>query len=212
MTDDGVQIHQFGDARIRTTTPNGTPVEVLMRAEGYPFDGAISLAVSSDDEIEISVRIPAWATAGATVQHGDRDVEIVDGYARVRSRFDTSVPIEVHLPMAPRFVYPDPSIDALRDTVAIERGPLVLCAESPDLPPGVALDAIRVTGSRPIAATGRGAEAWFTISHRSFADWPYTASPVSATDDRRARLTLHPYFSWANRGPSTMRVFIPLSH
>jgi DUF1680 family protein len=88
---------------------------------------------------------------------------------------------------------------------------LVLCAESTDLPADVALDAIRVSDSQPATATDRGAEAWFSISSRSRADWPYTHSPVTVSDERRTRLALHPYFAWANRGPSTMRVFIPVS-
>jgi DUF1680 family protein len=210
-TADGVQIHQFGEGAIRTSTGNGTGVEVLMRAAGYPFEGAISLDVTSDDEVEISIRIPVWAATDATVRFGDSDVPVSEGYARVRARFDGSQPIRVELPMAPRFVYPDPSIDALRGTVAIERGPLVLCAESTDLPADVALDAIRVSDSQPATATDRGAEAWFSISSRSRADWPYTHSPVTVSDERRTRLALHPYFAWANRGPSTMRVFIPVS-
>src|SRR5256885_2551845 len=32
-----------------------------------------------------------------------------------------------------RFTWPDPRVDALRGCVAVERGPLVLCAESLDL-------------------------------------------------------------------------------
>jgi DUF1680 family protein len=210
-TSDGIQIHQFGEASIRTTTGTGTRVDVLMRAAEYPFEGTIVLDVSSDDEVEISVRIPSWAATDATVRFGDRDVLVGDGYARIRARFDGTQPIEVELPMAPRFIYPDPAIDALRGTVAIERGPLVLCAESTDLPADVALDAIRVMDAQPATATDRGAEAWFSVSRRSPADWPYTGSPVTVTDERRIHLALHPYFAWANRGPSMMRVFIPIS-
>src|SRR6185437_734893 len=64
-TAEGIQIHQFGEASIRTTTGAGTRVEVLMRAAGYPFEGTITLDVSSEDEVEISIRIPAWAVADA---------------------------------------------------------------------------------------------------------------------------------------------------
>jgi DUF1680 family protein len=207
----GIQIHQFGEASIRTTTGSGIGVEVLMRAAGYPFEGTVVLDVSSDDEVEISVRIPAWAVTEATVRFGDSDVLVSGGYARIRARFDGSRPIEVDLPMAPRFTYPDPAIDALRDTVAIERGPLVLCAESTDLPRDVTLDAIRLMDSRPATPTDRGAEAWFSISRRPLADWPYGRTPARAIDEGVSRLALHPYFAWANRGPSTMRVFIPIS-
>ena len=46
--------------------------------------------------------------------------------------------------MPPRLTVPDPRIDAVRGCVAIERGPLVYCIETADLPAGR-----RARGRRP---------------------------------------------------------------
>ncbi|MFM9559463.1 glycoside hydrolase family 127 protein, partial [Streptomyces caniscabiei] len=55
--------------------------------------------------------------------------------------------IRLELPVAPRWIEPDPRIDAVRGTVAVQRGPLVYCAESVDLPGGREVDVVRVDPS-----------------------------------------------------------------
>ena len=52
--------------------------------------------------------------------------------------------IELTLPMPPRVTRPDPRIDAVRGTIALERGPIVYAVEEPDLPASVALESIEV--------------------------------------------------------------------
>ena len=46
------------------------------------------------------------------------------------------------LEMPPRVTAPDDRIDAVRGCVALERGPLVYCVESADLPPGTELETV----------------------------------------------------------------------
>ena len=48
--------------------------------------------------------------------------------------------IVLTLDMPVRVTEPDPRIDAVRGCVAIERGPIVYCVESADLPAGVDLE------------------------------------------------------------------------
>ncbi|WP_434318905.1 hypothetical protein [Leifsonia sp. P73] len=111
--------------------------------------------------------------------------------------------------MEPRLAYPASGIDAVRGTVAVERGPLVLCAESTDLPQGVHVDEIRLHDGHPIAATPTGARARITLTRSAPAEWPYATRSWDQTDVEELDLELKPYFAWANNGPSTMRVFLP---
>ncbi|MFD5947671.1 hypothetical protein ACFWAZ_10370 [Streptomyces collinus] len=55
----------------------------------------------------------------------------------------------LELPVRPRWVTADPRVDAVRGTVAVQRGPLVYCAESVDRPDGHDVDEI------PVAPRGR---------------------------------------------------------
>ena len=41
--------------------------------------------------------------------------------------------------------------------------------------------------------------------------WPYNTPKGELPDSRDIRVALFPYHDWANRGPSTMRIWIPAS-
>lgn len=204
----GIQVHQFADAELATTTGDGVAVSLRMREGGYPFDGAIVLEAESAGLTELAVRIPAWAE-GARVTYAGAPVGVEDGYARIVARFRPEEPVRVELPMSPRLSYPAPAIDALRGTVAVERGPLVLCAESTGLPDGTDVDAVLLADDRPLVETPTGAEATVRLRPQAHPGWPYASRPAEAGADDVRTLRLEPYFRWANHGPSTMRVFLP---
>jgi DUF1680 family protein len=201
-TDVGVQLHQFGDYDVTTLVGENT-VSLRVRS-GYPFDGSITVSVleARAGGTELSLRIPEWATGalvnGAAVESGRYTTRIVNAGDEV----------VVSLPRAPRVIAPHPAIDAVRGTVAIERGPLVLVLESTDLPNGEDV----ATASVPIGAvpllTPNGASVQLRAEAIPVSDWPYSIS-ASSTEPAEITANLVPYFSWANRGPSTMRVWIP---
>lgn len=228
--DNGVQLHQFADLEVDTATGDGTPVRLAVRT-GYPFDGEVAITVTEPAEFTLAVRIPAWAN-GATARIGDDTIPVSGAYLRLRRAFQAGDALVVRLPVTPRITTPAPQIDAVRGTIAIERGPLVLCLESTDLPEGVTTDQValaadhepeqtpfgaRVTLQHPVAAVPAGggrvggtAGGAAGGGVRGTADWPYGMTAEDAALATTA-VDLHPYFSWANRGPSTMRVWIPVA-
>ncbi len=109
----------------------------------------------------------------------------------------------LRLPMPPRVTQPHPRIDAVRGQVAIERGPFVLAVEDVDLPDGVTVNDIAIDPSGVRPADGAGA----TASYRE--EFAIDQTPI----DEPSVVTFRPYFQWANRGPTTMRVWTPaLNH
>ena len=114
--------------------------------------------------------------------------------------------------MTPRWTLPDPRIDAVRGCVAVERGPLVLCAESVDLPGRAPR---RRAARRSVGAAARRATESVVVaaasSTRRTTAWPYVDGRDGAEAGRRRSPTSRssPYNQWANRGPSTMRVWLP---
>jgi len=113
----------------------------------------------------------------------------------------------LELPIAPRWTFPDPRMDAVRGAIAVERGPLVYCVESVDVPAGLDLDRIAVRTTAPpanaahVAATVAG-----TTDART---WPYATERSTVVKAMREPLRMVPYFARANRGPAAMRVFLP---
>jgi DUF1680 family protein len=218
--DHGVQLHQYADAEIATCLAGGHRVALRIRTD-YPYGGNVAVRIdrSPDRPWTLSLRVPAW-TVGATAWLADPDGArraVAPGTAEVTRTFRPGDEIRLELPVAPRWISADPRIDAVRGTAAVQRGPLVYCAESVDLPGGHEVDAIRVDPStEPVdGPDGNGgtvvvAGELATHAEEGDAAWPYQplARPPAATADRTG-IVLVPYHSWANRGPSTMRVWLP---
>jgi hypothetical protein len=110
---------------------------------------------------------------------------------------------------------PDPRIDSVRGCIAVERGPIVMCAESVDLPAGRHVDVLRVDPS----VAPRDEDGAVMVAAR-FLDppdqpWPYvdeSDAGSSLAESGAVEVALTPYHDWANRGPSTMRVWIPAAN
>ena len=127
--------------------------------------------------------------------------------------------VDLDLPMAPRLTASHPRIDATRGSVAIERGPLVYCLESPDQPGDVnlmdvaiardaAMDVVwadKLGGMMAINVRGQVVDsaAWGDDLYRPL-------DGAAQTDEAAAHLVAIPYYAWDNRGLTAMRVWIPL--
>jgi hypothetical protein len=211
--DTGVQLHQYGGYQVNTQI--GDETLTLTVATDYPFDGVVTVTVDAAPSagMRLSMRIPAWAREGASWHCSDptATLEVAHGYLAVGGALPVGSVIRLELPMEPRLTFPDPRIDAVRGEVAVERGPLVLALESIDLPTGVTLDQVRLDASVPLVRTEHGADAQvLVVPHDPNRDWPY-GRDARTPSQALGRISLIPYFRWANRGPSTMRVFTPLS-
>ena len=120
--------------------------------------------------------------------------------------------------MPPRLMEANPLVEEDANQVAIQRGPVVYCLESPDLPPGIRLEDVVVPANVHLTARydrrllggvvvlegqalAQPAENWTGKLYREF-------QPV---DLRPIKVRLIPYSVWANRGPSEMTVWLPRS-
>ncbi|MFC4502658.1 MULTISPECIES: glycoside hydrolase family 127 protein [Streptomyces] len=213
VDDHGLQLHQYADAEIST---DGLALSVRT---DYPHGGSVTVRVdrTPDHPWTLSLRVPDWTrgdTAWLTAPEGPRRA-VTPGTATVTRVFRPGDEIRLDLPVRPRWTAPDPRIDAVRGTLAVQRGPLVYCAESVDLPDGHEVDAIRVDASAaPQDGPGQAVVAVGEVTAHDAQPaepWPYRPldTPTRPPAAERAGIVLVPYHSWANRGPSTMRVWLP---
>ena len=218
VDDSGVQLHQFVPATIRTELPDGREVALEMDTE-YPRHGRIVVRIGgrSVGEWTLSVRVPHWAVGAADVRVNGAatDVESV-GYVRLSRDFQPRDVVEITLPMQPRFTVADPRVDAVRGCVAVERGPEVLCLESVDTPGNVHVDLVRVDHVvAPREDDGAVLVRLLTLTPPDEESaWPYAPQRVGEDSDvldagDPQEVVLQPYHSWGNRGPTTMRVWLP---
>jgi DUF1680 family protein len=144
----------------------------------------------------------------ATADGGRREFATRPGYLTVTETFSAGDVLELHLPIEPRVVVPDPRIDAVRGCVAIERGPEVLCVESPDLPADVPLERLALDRRAALEVDGDRVTASFVVRAAADQPWPY-ADTEQSTQAWTTQVALTPYHEWAERGPATMRVWMP---
>jgi len=218
---------QYATGDLHIVTDRGRVVTLRVET-AYPDDGHVRvmvLDVPSTVQLSLRLRVPHWA-AGATLAAPDgQPYPVEPGWATVPGVLTAGEAVDLEIPMSPRLTGADPRVDAVRGTVAVERGPLVLCLESVDLPDGASLEQVRLLTTHVPAPTGDGALAQVRLERRPdpapgtvpfhpvdpTATDPGGQASERAEDPTVAAVPLVPYHRWAERGPSTMRIFLPVT-
>jgi DUF1680 family protein len=213
----GVQLHQFATGEFHAPVADGAARLAL--ETGYPWDGSVRVTVieAPRQPWTLSIRVPGWCrSAWLQAPGGERrplpSEHRVAAETRIWEPGDTLV---LDLDMPVRATAPDPRIDAVRGCLALERGPLVYCLETADLPGDVQLEEIElgqavapVAVPRPdIAESAIGLSVAATRRRGRRADRTSGSGPRTAT---AVEVGAVPYFSWANRSVDAMRVWIPV--
>lgn len=202
--DTGLRLHQYTDCDISTRLADGRAAGLQVRTS-YPDGGDVAVRVTrSGGPWSITLRVPGWATGAVLVVDHERR-PVAPGELVLSRDWTVGQEIRLELPMRPRFTWPDPRIDAVRGCVAVERGPLVMCAESSGAE--IDLDAVRVDPGHLPEEAGDGAVVRARFDAAADTSWPY-GGPASRPGSP-APLHLTPYHRWARQGPSTMRVWLP---
>ncbi|HKE63095.1 MAG TPA: beta-L-arabinofuranosidase domain-containing protein [Micromonosporaceae bacterium] len=218
----GVQVHQFLPTTI--TAPLAHPVGLTVSTD-YPVDGRVTVAVtdSGDDEWTLALRVPGWCRDPQITVNGAALPATPNerGYVEVTRVWRAGDGVVYTMPMPVRFTLAHPAVDAVHGMVAVERGPVVYCLESPDQPADVDLNRVEllvdrepteevrdgVAGERAVVvkvpAMARDDSAW------SRTGWA-TLGEAPAPQGHEVELVAIPYHLWANRGPSVMRIFTPM--
>jgi DUF1680 family protein len=222
---DGLQLHQYAPAQIRTSLPDGRRIALDVETD-YPRTGTIRVVIreTSDVPWTLTLRVPAWAVGAVIVERLAEDDAVTTrsapaGAVSLTQTFRAGDVIELRLPIEPRFTTADPRIDAIRGCVAVERGPEVMCLESVDVVAagldGCSGDVSLATVDTQVAPREVAGRSVVRIRIRAVPDtstWPYRQAGANAELDQPADwidIPLIPYHDWANRGPSTMRVWLP---
>ena len=196
-----------GTVRMKNNT-----VQLKQRTR-YPWDGRIKITVGpeSSSEFSIYIRIPGWAQnqpVPSDLYHylnkSDEKVmlkvngkavkvDMEKGFARIRRKWEKGDVIELGLPMTVRRVVSHDNVKENAGKIAIERGPIVYCAEWKDNG-GAALN---------LAAAD---DLKLSAEHRS--DMLGGITVISGTDKNKKTLTLIPFYAWSHRGVGEMTVWL----
>jgi hypothetical protein len=224
---DTLYVNLFVGSTAEIKMDNGRTVKLAQQTR-YPWDGAIKMSVTPDrvGPFTIKVRIPGWARSEAVpselyrflnkvedpvvlkVNGRSVPIAIEKGYVSLKRTWNRGDSIELSLPMPVRRIAANPQVAANHGRVALQRGPLVYCAEWPDNPNGrvrnlmLTEDAALTAEFKPDLLTGVT-----VISGKSLSLAYDTDGKIVKTEQPFKAI---PYFAWANRGPGEMIVWIPI--
>ncbi len=208
----------FGNGEVETDVDGET---VKLRQEtNYPWEGAIRIFVDEAPAtpFSLNIRIPNWAEAATLKINGEAFNGIIESgtFCELSRLWAAGDVVGIEFPLEVQLVEAHPLVEETLNQLAVVRGPLVYCLESPDLPDGTHLGEISLSTSTHFEshleadllggivvlegnAQVRQNDAWNGALYR----------PVTAAKSREIPLRLIPYFAWNNRGVSEMSVWLP---
>jgi DUF1680 family protein len=220
-SDRAVWVHLYGSNTLDTEVPRAGRLKLTQQTD-YPWDGRVKITIDTAPAGACSLRLrtPRWARGAALAVKG-KPVKgpLVPGkYATLTRTWSAGDVVELNLPMPPRLLQAHPLVEEARNQVAVQRGPLVYCLESPDLPRGVKVQDILVPAK--IRLTPRfearllGGVTVLEGKALAVAEAPWSRElyrELAPAAPKSIKLKLIPYHAWGNRGASEMSVWLPLS-
>jgi DUF1680 family protein len=224
VRDDAVYVNLFigGQGRI----PLKDQTVTLTQQTRYPWDGKIKIAVQPEQpaDFTIMVRIPGWATgqplSGDLYHYADATAEKPrlsvngqsvpikpdKGYVALQRSWRPGDGIELELPLPIRRVVANPSLKEDAGRVALERGPIVYCAEATDNN-GHVHNLILPDDSTLTAAHQPALLGGVTLLRGPASALRRTEDDKS-TESTPTELVAVPYFAWCHREPGEMAVWL----
>ncbi len=209
VTDDAILSHQF--IANQAEFDQGL---VIDQTSNFPWDNHIHYAVKNPNGVQtkLGIRIPGWSRANFTlvVDGAEQTRPVQNGFIYLDITGDLTV--ELTLDFSIRELQANPAVASDAGQVAIQRGPMVYCAEQADNSADLwnyrvaadadlsyHFDADLLNGVGEI--TAKAAVRKTSATTDLYADYqPTTWQPTD--------LTLVPYYAWANRADGQMRVWL----
>lgn len=222
---DDVFVNLFANSTTEISVHN-KPVSIEQR-NNYPWDGNLKFVVSpkSSDAFNLMIRIPGWAqnsvlpsdlysfvntnNSKVEVKINGQPIEytIEKGYASLNRKWKKGDVIEVNLPMETKLIKANENLKEDAGKVAVERGPLVYCAEWKDNDGKT---------SNIVIPANANFTSEFKSDELNGVEILKTTAPVIEINNEgtgvttvNKPVTLIPYYAWANRGEGEMMIWFP---
>jgi len=222
---DSIFVSLFASGNAAIKLDDGRTIKLTQETK-YPWDGAVKITVAPEktSKFTLAVRIPGWArnevvpgglyqfTKAATkepvtlkVNGRNVSIKLDQGYVHLNRRWKHGDVVELNLPMPVQTVVANEKVKADQGRIALQRGPIVYCAEWPDNPNGKVRNLVMP-----------GDESFAVAFEPSFLNGVETINGKAITLSKKADRALVqteqpfkaiPYFAWANRGKGEMAVW-----
>ena len=200
---------------------------VLSQETNYPWSGNVAVTVDKNKagDFTMKLRIPGWVnnqpvpsnlysyTDGkrlgysVTVNGQPADGSLTpDGYYSINRKWKKGDKVELHLDMEPRTVQANSKVEADRGRIAVERGPIVYCAEWPDND----FDVLSIfVNQKPQFEVSNHPELLEGIMELTTDGQVLSYDEKGRLVAKDVKLTMIPYYAWCHRGSGNMAVWLP---
>jgi uncharacterized protein len=219
---DSIWVNLYGGSSLETKFPNHDELKLSQETD-YPWNGRVRIKIEKCGaaEFALKLRIPGWA-GGASVRINDAPADNSakpGSYFEIRRAWKPGDFVDLDLPMPERLMEANPLVEEDLDQVAVQRGPIVYCLESPDLPPGVDISDVRIPADMRLIARydRRLLDGVVVLEGKALAqpqgDWSGKLyRELKPAELRPFNVKFIPYSVWQNRGRSEMSVWLPRAH
>jgi hypothetical protein len=151
VSNEGLWVNLYGGNTFNTELPWGGSLKCEQKTN-YPWDGKMSLKIEdlkSKKNFTVFLRIPGWVNSPVSIKVNGRIVEQATKsgtYHELNRNWGKGDLIEMELPMPVRYMVADPRLKDNMGKVAIMRGPVVYCIEDEDMPEGMDIESLNITG------------------------------------------------------------------
>ena len=204
----------------------GGQAATITQTTSYPWSGDVKIAISprKPHTFTLKIRIPGWAQdsvvpsdlytycdggkGGYSVTvNGEKQEGTLDkGYFSITRKWKKEDDVIIHFNLEPRMVKANNQVKDDKGRIAIERGPLVYCAEWPDNDFDIQ-NVLLNRNSKLEVETKPELLNGIDIIKADVQSLSYEKDGRLSVRD--AKLTLIPYYAWAHRGDGEMSVWIP---
>ena len=208
---DTVYAHLFLGGTADFKVAGGTSISC---ESNYPRDGNISYTINPSGgkaEFCFAIHIPVWCRDVTYKLNGESlNAEVKDGYAYFLHIWQTGDILEINTQLPVLRIYSNLAVGGNAGQVCLQRGPIVYCFEEVDN--GAPLAALRLPPDVKIreheieSGILKGVLALEVEGLRETGDTGLYTEQKPKSEP--AKLTAIPYYTWANRETSEMRVWI----
>jgi DUF1680 family protein len=215
---DALFVNLYGANQLKSKFADGSVV-AIDQITNYPWSGGVQLVVKEmSPGKKIYLRVPQWCTKYSVVCNGvdiSKKTQTVNGYLLLDKGIAKGSVIAFDMDMPATLLEANPLVEENKNQVTVKRGPIVYCLESADLkntnlfsvaiPSGIVFTpkSVLVGQTKMMGLEGTaklfGTKNW---NHSLYQPLTKTEAPI--------KITMIPYFAWANRGKTDMSVWLPV--
>lgn len=218
---DSVYTGIYGECDAVLTLENGASFTLKQKTE-YPYNGKIVFEfenVSCDRPVTLNLRIPKWAEAGSIkvgAEERKLDKTTRESYQAVHIEKLAGTRVELELEMPVRFTMAHPMVEEDSQLIAVEKGPLVYCMESPDADirtlDDICINIHSTFRENKIRIKDREIGVLETEAYQILhEDYDPDELYQSFTGEKKKSIPVRliSYFAWDNREYGEMRIWMP---